>query len=58
MKDLLNPGGSGGGGGGGGRDCSLKIRWTKERGFHVDNLFTVECETIEDIMIILEEGKC
>ncbi|XP_063713738.1 uncharacterized protein LOC134841636 [Symsagittifera roscoffensis] len=56
VKDLLNPGGSGGGGGGGGRDCSLKIRWTKERGFHVDNLFTVECETIEDIMIILEEG--
>ncbi|XP_075264906.1 kinesin-like protein KIF12, partial [Convolutriloba macropyga] len=46
VKDLLNPAGP----------DSLKIRWTKNKGFHVENLFTVECETIEDIMIILEEG--
>ncbi|CAL1543571.1 unnamed protein product [Lymnaea stagnalis] len=34
----------------------LTIRWSKNKGFYVENLFTVECETIDDLMAVLEEG--
>ena len=46
MKDLLNPFG---------RD-SLPVRWSKDKGFYVENLFVVECETTDDILAVLEEG--
>ena len=46
MKDLLNPFG---------RD-SLPVRWSKDKGFYVENLFVVECETSDDILAVLEEG--
>ncbi|XP_023930806.1 uncharacterized protein LOC106161497 [Lingula anatina] len=44
--DLLNPS----------QSKHLSIRWSKERGFYVENLFMVECETADDLMAVLEEG--
>lgn len=35
---------------------SLPIRWSKSRGFYVENLITVEFGTIDSIMTILREG--
>ncbi|KAL5015949.1 hypothetical protein ScPMuIL_005538 [Solemya velum] len=34
----------------------LQVRWSKNRGFYVENLFLVECETVDDLMVVLEEG--
>ncbi|KAG7188164.1 hypothetical protein KM043_013382 [Ampulex compressa] len=46
--DLLNPGTS---------RKPLAIRWSKKiRGFFVENLFTVECEELDDLFAVLEEG--
>ncbi|XP_030375572.1 kinesin-like protein KIF12 [Scaptodrosophila lebanonensis] len=43
--DLLNPG------------KSLAVRWSKKtRGFFVENLFTVDCEELDDLLAVLEEG--
>ena len=36
----------------------LSVRWSKNKGFYVENLFTVECETLDDLMAVLEEGRC
>lgn len=47
--DLLNPG-----------TCRkpLLVRWSKKtRGFFVENLFTVECEELDDLLAVLEEGE-
>ncbi|XP_063984116.1 kinesin-like protein KIF12 isoform X3 [Diachasmimorpha longicaudata] len=46
--DLLNPGNS---------RKSLAVRWSKKsRGFFVENLFTVDCEELDDLLAVLEEG--
>ncbi|CAH1638396.1 unnamed protein product [Spodoptera littoralis] len=46
--DLLNPGSA---------RKPLQVRWSKEsRGFYVENLFTVDCETLDDLFAVLEEG--
>lgn len=47
--DLLNPGTS---------RKPLMVRWSKKtRGFFVENLFTVECEELDDLLAVLEEGS-
>lgn len=47
--DLLNPGSS---------RKPLAVRWSKKtRGFFVENLFTVDCEELDDLLAVLEEGK-
>ena len=34
------------------------VRWNKKkRAFFVENLFTVECEELDDLLAVLEEGK-
>ncbi|XP_059144272.1 uncharacterized protein LOC131931478 [Physella acuta] len=33
----------------------LTVRWSKNKGFYVENLFTVECQTLDDLMAVLEE---
>lgn len=49
MIDLLNPGSS---------RKPLAVRWSKKsRGFFVENLFTVDCEELDDLLAVLEEGK-
>ena len=35
----------------------LQVRWSKNKGFYVENLFVVECESQDDLMAVLEEGK-
>ncbi|XP_068633105.1 kinesin-like protein KIF12 [Battus philenor] len=46
--DLLNPGTS---------RKPLQVRWSKEsRSFYVENLFTVDCEELDDLFAVLEEG--
>ncbi|KAI0208840.1 Kinesin-like protein KIF12 [Lamellibrachia satsuma] len=35
---------------------NLQVRWSKNRGFYVENLFVVECETRDDLIAVLEEG--
>ena len=35
---------------------NLGLRWSKSRGFYVENLFVVECEDIQDMMAVLIEG--
>ncbi|CAH2095892.1 unnamed protein product [Euphydryas editha] len=46
--DLLNPGSS---------RKPLQVRWSKEsRSFYVENLFTVDCEQLDDLFAVLEEG--
>ncbi|XP_061716530.1 kinesin-like protein KIF12 isoform X1 [Cydia pomonella] len=46
--DLLNPGTA---------RKPLQVRWSKEsRGFYVENLFTVDCEELDDLFAVLEEG--
>ncbi|XP_034942202.1 kinesin-like protein KIF12 [Chelonus insularis] len=48
IMDLLNLGSS---------KKSLPVRWSKKtRGFFVENLFTVECEELDDLLSVLEEG--
>ena len=47
--DLLNPGP---------KKSTLQVRWSKRRrGFYVENLFSVECEELDDLVAVLEEGK-
>ena len=36
---------------------NLAVRWSKNKGFYVENLFHVECESVDDLMAVLEEGK-
>ncbi|XP_059622637.1 kinesin-like protein KIF12 [Phlebotomus argentipes] len=46
--DLLNPGSA---------RKPLAVRWSKKsRGFFVENLFTVDCEQLDDLLAVLEEG--
>ncbi|KAK6625246.1 hypothetical protein RUM43_005540 [Polyplax serrata] len=36
---------------------ALSVRWSKKsQGFFVENLFTVDCEELDDLMAVLEEG--
>lgn len=36
----------------------LEVRWSrKSRNFYVDNLFMVDCEELDDLQAVLEEGK-
>ena len=36
----------------------LAVRWSKKsRGFFVENLFTVDCEELDDLLAVLEEGN-
>ena len=35
----------------------LQVRWSKNKGFYVENLFVVECESEDDLMAVLEEGR-
>ncbi len=35
----------------------LLVRWSKHRGFYVENLFTIQCESIDDLMAVLDEGQ-
>lgn len=46
MIDLLNPN----------QRTHLPVRWSRHKGFYVENLFNVECESIEDLFSILDEG--
>lgn len=47
--DLLNPGTT---------RKPLSVRWSKKsRGFFVENLFTVDCEELDDLQAVLEEGE-
>jgi hypothetical protein len=47
--DLLNPGSA---------RKPLAVRWSKKsRGFFVENLFTVDCEELDDLLAVLEEGE-
>ncbi|XP_078537273.1 kinesin-like protein KIF12 [Lissotriton helveticus] len=46
VRDLLNP-----------RLCdSLPVRWSKARGFYVENLFNVEFESLDTVMALLNDG--
>ncbi|KAJ3416757.1 Kinesin- protein 12 [Chytridiales sp. JEL 0842] len=45
VLDLLNP-----------PSPPLPVRWTLQRGFYVDQLFVVDCESLEDCLAVLEEG--
>lgn len=47
--DLLNPGTA---------RKPLAVRWSKKsRSFFVENLFTVDCEELDDLFAVLEEGE-
>lgn len=47
--DLLNPGTG---------KKTLDVRWSrKARNFYVDNLFMVDCEELDDLQAVLEEGN-
>lgn len=47
--DLLNPGTV---------RKPLDVRWSrKARNFYVDNLFLVDCEELDDLQAVLEEGS-
>lgn len=49
MIDLLNPGTV---------RKPLDVRWSrKARNFYVDNLFMVDCEELDDLQAVLEEGN-
>ena len=48
MIDLLNPGP---------KRSNLTVRWNKKgRAFVVDNLFSIECAELDDLLAVLEEG--
>ena len=48
--DLLNPGP---------KRSNLTVRWNKKsRAFTVDNLFSIECSEMDDLVAVLEEGMC
>ncbi|XP_055957689.1 kinesin-like protein KIF12 [Patella vulgata] len=44
--DLLNPA----------HKRYLAVRWSKNKGFYVENLFTIECNSMDDLSAVLEEG--
>ena len=47
--DLLNPGT---------KRSNLNVRWDKKsRALVVDNLFSIECSELDDLVAVLEEGK-
>nr|CAB3259002.1 kinesin-like protein KIF12 [Phallusia mammillata] len=46
VQDLLNPSSF----------EAAQVRWSKALGFYVDNLFIREVETLEDLMVVLEDG--
>uniref|UniRef100_A0A8C8S7Y0 Kinesin motor domain-containing protein n=1 Tax=Pelusios castaneus TaxID=367368 RepID=A0A8C8S7Y0_9SAUR len=46
VRDLLSPG----------PPQPLPVRWSQTRGFYVENLLTVEFESLETIMALLQEG--
>lgn len=47
--DLLNPGSA---------RKPLAVRWSKIKGgFFVENLFVVDCEELDDLLAVLEEGR-
>lgn len=35
----------------------LPVRMQADRGFHVGNLFVIECHTEDDMLAVLEEGQ-
>ncbi|ORZ40772.1 P-loop containing nucleoside triphosphate hydrolase protein, partial [Catenaria anguillulae PL171] len=45
VQDLLNP-----------TAAALPVRWRRDRGFYVENLFVVECDVLDDCLAVLEEG--
>ncbi|KAK6190599.1 hypothetical protein SNE40_002429 [Patella caerulea] len=45
--DLLNPA----------HKRYLSVRWSKNKGFYVENLFTIECNSMDDLSAVLEEGE-
>jgi hypothetical protein len=45
VLDLLNP-----------QNTSLPVRWSQERGFFVENLLIVDCDSLDDCLAVLEEG--
>jgi kinesin family member 12 len=45
VLDLLNPQNSG-----------LPVRWTVDRGFFVEKLYIVDCDSLDDCLAVLEEG--
>ena len=50
VLDLLNPGT---------KRSNLRVRWDKRsRAFVVDNLFSIDCEELDDLVAVLEEGGC
>lgn len=46
IRDLLSPG----------PPCSLPLRWSKTRGFYVENQLSVEFESLEAIISLLLQG--
>ncbi|ESO97867.1 hypothetical protein LOTGIDRAFT_103786, partial [Lottia gigantea] len=44
--DLLNPS----------HKRYLSVRWSKNKGFYVENLFSIECAAMDDLKAVLEEG--
>lgn len=46
IRDLLSPG----------PPCSLPLRWSKTRGFYVENQLSVEFESLEAIVNLLLQG--
>ncbi|KAF6019863.1 KIF12 [Bugula neritina] len=34
----------------------LNMRWSVNKGFYIENLFTIQCDTFDDLMAVLEEG--
>ena len=50
MIDLLNPGA---------KRSNLTVRWNKRsRAFVVDNLFSIECGELDDLVAVLEVRLC
>ena len=48
MQDLLNPTAS--------DHDAVQVRWSKQEGFYVENLFVREIESLNDLLQVLEEG--
>lgn len=34
----------------------LFVCWLRDKGFYVENLFFVECDLVDDLIVVLEEG--
>ena len=48
VQDLLNPSTT---------VESLQVRWSAHTGFYIENAFVLECESVDDLMAVLEEGE-